>query len=68
LVPQPPQLLLSLCRLTQALLHKVSGGELGGGHTQAPPEQTAAAGHLVPQAPQLLPSVCRLVHAPLHSI
>jgi hypothetical protein len=63
-VPQAPQLLTSVWRLTQTPLHEVSPL----GHTQAPPEQVCPVGQTVEQAPQLWSSVWRSTHAPLQSV
>jgi hypothetical protein len=60
LLPQAPQLLKSVMRLTHAPAQSVSPL----GHSQAPPLQTWPVPQAWPQVPQLLMSVCRLTHAP----
>lgn len=59
-VPQPPQLVGSVCVLTQTpeqLVWPV-------GQTQFPPTQARPAGQMLPHVPQLLALVCVLTQAP----
>lgn len=59
LLPQLPQLLLSLCRSTHTPLQLV-------GHTvHCPLTQSCPDGHTLPQPPQLFESVFVLVSQPL---
>ena len=60
--PHAPQLLGSLCSLTQPPLHTTVGD--GHDNTHTPAEHTLPVGHAVPHAPQLLPLVLRFVSQP----
>jgi hypothetical protein len=61
-LPQDPQLELSVCSSTQAVLH----GESGGVHVNVhwPAAQSCAPTHRLPQLPQSFGSVWRLTHTP----
>jgi hypothetical protein len=63
LVPQVPQLLASVWRLTHTPLHRF----VPVGQWQVPPTHVALVGHGAPQLPQLLASVCVLTQAPLQT-
>jgi len=70
-VPQPPQLRMSLSRLTQpsAPQHDCPRLHLSpcGGQPQLPPRQMVPTGQTVPQSPQLRGSCCTSVQvAPQH--
>jgi hypothetical protein len=63
-VPQLPQLLTSVWRLTHAPLHTVWPV----GHEQLPLTQDAPPGHAVEQLPQWLGSLDRSTHALPHMV
>lgn len=59
-VPQPPQLMLSVCSLTQTLPHGVRPPA----QPHVPPLQVWLLPHVVPHLPQLLVSDWRSTHVP----
>jgi hypothetical protein len=63
-LPQEPQLLLSVCVLTQALPHCVSPAP----QEQLPLLHAPPVGHWCPQLPQFTASVCRSTHALLQLV
>lgn len=70
-VPQAPQLALSVCRFTQAFMQFVSGGPTVVAHVcvHLPFKQVGVAPpHATPQAPQLAGLVLRLVQTPLQDV
>jgi hypothetical protein len=62
--PHPPQLLLSVCVLTQVLPQMT----IPVGHPQTPLVQGLPGGQVLPHAPQLKVSVCVLMQMPPHSV
>ncbi len=58
-MPHPPQLLLSVCVLTQLPLHSVPLEQ-----AQLPELQNCPAGQALPQPPQLAPSLCGSTQVP----
>jgi hypothetical protein len=65
-VPQPPQLLLSLVRSRQTLLQSVSPP--GQTHAEETHERPPAVLQVVPQPPQLLGSIVVFVQALLQTV
>lgn len=60
-VPQPPQLMLSVCSLTQTLPH----ADNPAAQPHLPALHVWLLLHFVPHMPQLLVSVCRSTHVPM---
>jgi hypothetical protein len=65
LIPQPPQLLLSVCRFTHALAQSCRPGPQPGAHV---PLEHASVPHTTLHVPQLFGSKLVFVHAPLQSV
>jgi hypothetical protein len=60
-MPQPPQLIPSVCALTHTLPHAVKPAA----HPHVPLLHVWLLPHFVPHLPQLLMSVCRVTHVPV---